>query len=146
MNNSIRLDDLIDKCTDFVLIHGPDLVEPILVTLLESLELVLEFLKLLGELLVVISQLDVLFLEIFALFVKLLFDSSEYVLIPPLLSLKPINSITIDLLPLLEYLMIELQLLLIESVHGLHVLHALLKDLHFLLKLDLLLSLVISVF
>ena len=41
--------------------------------------------------------------------------------------------------------MVELELLLVKSVDGLHVLHALLEDLHLLLELDLLLGLVIGV-
>ena len=41
--------------------------------------------------------------------------------------------------------MVELKLLLVESVNGLHVLHAFLEDLHFLLELDLLLGLIIGI-
>ena len=41
--------------------------------------------------------------------------------------------------------MVEVKLLLIESVDSLHVLHALLEDLHLLLESNLLLSLVVSI-
>jgi hypothetical protein len=41
--------------------------------------------------------------------------------------------------------MIEVKLLLVEFVHRLHVLHALLQNLHLLLELDLLLRLIVRV-
>lgn len=65
MDYSIRLNDLIDECTHLMLIHGPDLIEPVFIRLLKTLEFVLQFLELLGEFFVVVSELDVFFLEVF---------------------------------------------------------------------------------
>jgi hypothetical protein len=41
---------------------------------------------------------------------------------------------------------VELKLFLIETIHCLHILHALLENLHFFLKLDFLLCLIIGIF
>lgn len=46
---------------------------------------------------------------------------------------------------LVQDLRVKVQLLFVESVDGFHVFHAILKNLHFLLQLDLLLGLVVSV-
>jgi len=145
VNNTIGLNNLVDKCTNFMFIHRPDFIEAILVTFFESLEFVLELFELLSELLVVVSELDVLSLVLLALSLKLFLDSPEYILVPSLLSLETRDSVIIDLFPLLEDLEVELELLLIESVDALHVLHALLEDLHLLFELDLLLCLVVGV-
>lgn len=128
-----------------MLIHGPYLVKSVFIALLEPLELVLELLELLSELLIVISELDVISLVLLALPLELLFDSSEYILISSLLGLETGDCVIVDLFSLFEDLEVELKLLLIESVHALHIFHALLEDLHLLLKLDLLLSLIIGV-
>lgn len=109
-----------------MLIHGPDLVKAVFIALLEPLELVLELLELLSELLVVISELDVVSLVLLALPLELLLDSSEYVLISSLLGLETGDRVIVDLFSLFEDLEVELELLLIESVHALHIFHALL--------------------
>ena len=145
MDNTISLNDLVDESAHFMLVHGPDLVETVLIALLKTLELVLELLELLGELLVVVSELDVLPLEVLGLAVELLLDCAEDVLVATLLGLERVDGRVVDLFALLQYLVVELELLLVETVHGLHVLHALFEDLHFLLELDLLLSLIVGV-
>lgn len=145
MNNAIGLYNLVDESTNFVLIHRPNFIEAILITLFKSLEFVLKLLELLGELLVVISKLDVLSLVLLALSLKLFLDSSEYVLVSSFLGLETSDGIVVDLFSLLENLQVELKFLLIESVDTLHIFHALFKDLHFLLELDLLLSLIIGI-
>lgn len=108
VNDSISLNDLVYKSSHFMLVHGPNFIETVLITLLKTFELILEFLELLCELLVIICKLDILLLEIFALLVKLFFDSSKNVLVPSLLGLESIDSIRIDLFPFLKHLMIEL--------------------------------------
>ena len=47
--------------------------------------------------------------------------------------LKHLSCLEIDGSSLIEHFGVEVELLLVESVNGLHILHALLKDLHFLL-------------
>jgi len=64
MNDSISLDNLVYKCTNLTLVHGPDFFKAILVTLLESLEFVLQLLKLFGEFLIIVSELDIVSLEV----------------------------------------------------------------------------------
>lgn len=109
-----------------MLIHGPDLVKAVFIALLEPLELVLELLELLGEFLIVVSKLDVVSLVLLALPLELLLDSSEYVLISSLLGLETGDRVIVDFFSLFEDLEVELELLLIESVHALHIFHALL--------------------
>ena len=128
-----------------MLIHGPDLVKAVLVTLLESLEFVLQLLKLFGEFLIIVSELDVLALKVFRLSLELLLNCTQYVLIASLFGLEGGNCVAVDLFSFLKYLMVELKLLLVESIYGFHVLHALLENLHFLLELDFLFGLVVGV-
>jgi len=113
VNNTIGLNDFIDKSADFMLIHGPDLVKAVFIALLEPLELVLELLELLGEFLIVVSKLDVVSLVLLALPLELLLDSSEYVLISSLLGLETGDRVIVDLFSLFEDLEVELELLLI---------------------------------
>jgi len=145
VDDAVGLDDLVDEGADLVLVHGPDLVEPVLVGLLKALELVLQLLELLRELLVVVRQLDVLTLVVLALTIELLLHCPKNVLVTALLGLEGVDGVVVDLFALLEDLVVELELLLVEAVDGLHVFHALLEDLHLLLKLDLLLGLVVRV-
>jgi hypothetical protein len=126
VNDTISLNNFVNKSADFMLIHGPDLVKAVFIALLEPLELVLELFELLGELLIVVSELDVISLVLLALSLELLFDSSEDVLISSLLGLETGDSVVVDLFSLFEDLEVELELLLIESVHTLHIFHALL--------------------
>ena len=126
VNNTIGLNDFIDKSADFMLIHGPYLVKAVFIALLEPLELVLQLFELLGELLIVISELDVISLVLLALPLELLLDSSEYVLISSLLGLETGDRVVVDFFSLFEDLEVELELLLIESVHAFHIFHALL--------------------
>lgn len=128
-----------------MLIHGPDLIEAVFVALFKTFEFVLKLLKLLCELFVVLCQLNILLLEVFALSVKLFLDRAKYVLIPSFFRLERVDCDVVDLFTLLKHLVIEFEFLLVKAVDGLHVLHAFLEDLHFLLKLDFLLSLVICV-
>lgn len=145
MDDSVSLDDLVDQLPHFVLVHRPNLIESVLIRLFETLELVLQLLELLSELLVVLSQLDVLLLIVLALSLKLVLDSSEDVSVPSVLVLQTTDCVGVNLFSLLQDFVVELKLFLVESVDSLHIFHALLENLHFLFKLDLLLCLVISV-
>lgn len=109
-----------------MLIHGPDLVKAVFIALFEPLELVLELFELLGELLIVISELDIFSLVLLALPLEFLFYSSQDVLISSLLGLETGDCVVVNLFPLFKDLEVELELLLIESVHTLHIFHALL--------------------
>ena len=84
-----------------MLIHGPNLVETVLVTLLKTLEFVLELLELLGKLFVVVSKLNVLSLEVLGLTVELLLYCAENILVASLLSLEGVDCRVVDLFTLL---------------------------------------------
>ena len=126
-------------------VHCPNFIEPVLITLLEALKLILKLLELLGELFVIVGKFNIVSLEILALAIELLLDCTQYVLISSLLCFQRIDCHTIDLFTFLEYLIVEFEFLLIQSIYGLHVLHAPFEYLHFLLQLYLLFSLIIGV-
>lgn len=145
VNHLITVLDLLAQSADLILVHRPDLVESIFIALLKSLVLLLEEQEILGELFVVLGHTLIVVCE--ALVLRLEFGSHSpenfFVLSFPLLEV--LKGLLVDLFSLLEHSVVELKLLFIKSVHSFHVFHALLKNLHFLLKLDLLLSLVISI-
>lgn len=145
MNDSVSLYNLVDESTDFMFIHGPDFVKTIFIALFKALEFILKFLELFSELLIVIGQLDVISLEILRLSLKLFFNRSQYVLIASIFSFQRCNCVAVDLFSLLQYLVIKLQLFLIQAIDRLHILHALFEYLHFLLELNLLLGLIVSI-
>ena len=145
MNHLITVLDLLAQSADLILVHRPDLVESIFIAFLKSLVLLLEEQEILGELFVVLGHTLVVVCEALVLRLEFCSHSPEnfFVLSFPLLEV--LKGLFVDLFSLLEHSVVELKLLLIKSVHSFHVFHALLKNLHFLLKLDLLLSLVISI-
>lgn len=71
MDHSISLDDLVDQLSNFMLVHGPNLIESVFIRLLKSLELVLELLKLLSDLLILLSKFNILLLEVLGLGIEL---------------------------------------------------------------------------
>lgn len=108
VDDAVGLNDLVDEGAHLVLVHGPNLVKPVLVRLFKALELVLQLLELLRELLVVVGQLDVLSLVVLALTIKLLFHCPKNVLVTALLGFEGVNGVAVDLFALLEYFMVEL--------------------------------------
>ncbi len=76
MHNSVSFDDLSDQSSDFLLVHGPDLIESVLITLYEPLKLVLKLLELDRKLFIVFSQLHILLLVEKALRIEFLLNSS----------------------------------------------------------------------
>ena len=145
VNHTICLNNLVNQSSDLVFIHGPDLIKAILIRLLKALELVLEFTELLGELLVVFGKLHVVLLVVLGLGFELVFNCTQDVFVAAILVFKTIDSIGIHFFTLFEHFVIKFQFLFVQSVDSFHVFHALFEDLHFLFKLDFLLSLIISI-
>ena len=77
MNHFIAVLDLFAEGADFILVHGPDLVESILITLFKSLIFLLEEQELLGELFIVFCHDFVAMSKAFMLGLKFSFDSSQ---------------------------------------------------------------------
>lgn len=84
-------------------------------------------------------------LRLLLLSIVTFYDLAFDFLVPALLVLLVLDGGFVDSDLLLEHPEVKLEFLFVELVDGLHVLHALLKNLHFFLKLDLLLSLVVCV-
>lgn len=108
VNDSVGLDDLIDQSTHFMLIHCPNLIEPVFVTLFKPFKLILQLFELLGELLVIVSQLDVFSVKVLALTVKLFLHGSKDIFVATLFGLERVDSVIIHFLTLLQHLVIKL--------------------------------------
>lgn len=90
------------------------------------------------------SEYDVLLLVLGVVLLELLSDDSQ-VLLMLSVSLGQLSfSAFIYKLSLRQDFQVKIQFFLVEFVHSLHVLHALLKDLHLILKSNLLLLMLIS--
>ena len=63
MDNLVGMHDLFSKISGFLVVHRPDLLNPVVVRLLKSLVLLLQVLEPSCELLVFVSEPDVLLLE-----------------------------------------------------------------------------------
>lgn len=145
MDHLIAVLDLLAESTDLILVHRPNLIESVLVTFLESFVFLLKEQEVFGELFVVLGHLLVVVSEGLMLGLELALDSSEHILVLSFPLFEVVKSLLVDLFSFLEDSVIELELLFVESVNSLHILHALLKYLHFFLKLNLLFSLVVGV-
>ena len=64
MDDFIGMHNLLDQVSGFLVIHRPDLLDPVVVRFLKSLVLLLQVLEPCSELLVLVGQLNVLLLEL----------------------------------------------------------------------------------
>jgi len=141
----IGVHDLLDEVACLRVIHGPDLLDALVIGLLKPLKSLLKLDVLIGELLVFLC------VRVVNIFCLLLLNREECLL----LKTNPFISSQFELqtfLLLLEYKLtllqddvIEDKFRLVKFVDGLHVFHALLEDLHLSLELDLLLSLLVGI-
>ena len=134
-----------NKVAGLGIVHCPDLLNALVVSLFEPLETLLQLDELISEQLILLGQLRVPVLG----FSDLDFEGLEFITILQSVFLEPrfetLPLLSEDLLTFTEHLEVENKLLIIESVDGLHVFHALLKDLHLSLKLDLLFGLLVRI-
>lgn len=93
MDNTISLDDLVDQSTDLIFIHGPDLIEAVLIRLLKTLEFVLELTELLCKLLIVFGKLHVVLLIVLGLGLELVFHSTQDVLVAAILVFQAVDGV-----------------------------------------------------
>ena len=137
--------EFLNEVTGLGIVHSPDLLDTLVIGLFESLETFLQLDELISEDLIFLGQLRVQTLG----FCDLHLESLKFITIAHRVLIKSsfetLSLFSKDCLTLTEHLEVENQLLIIESVDGLHVFHALLKDLHLGLKLDLLLGLLVSI-
>ena len=137
--------EFLNEVTGLGIVHSPDLLDTLVIGLFESLETFLQLDELISEDLIFLGQLRVQTLG----FCDLHLESLKFITIAHRVLIKSsfetLSLFSKDCLTLTEHLEVENQLLIIESVDGLHVFHALLKDLHLGLKLDLLLGLLVRI-
>lgn len=99
----------------------------------------------LGELAIRAGEVVVIDLELGLVSLKFAFHFANELLVSTLPVLELGLSAVVDSLALLKDLLVEIEFLFVKTVNSLHVFHTLLKNLHFLLKLDLLVGLVVGV-
>ena len=145
VDDLIGIHNFLNNFLCFLFVHFPDFLETVVVGLFEAFELFLQLLKLLCELLKFTGVLQVLAVEFSKLLVVGLLDFSDDGGVPLLSSLEHLTSLQVDRGSLVEDLCVEVKLLLVESVDGLHVLHTFLQNLHFFLQLNFLLGLIVSI-
>jgi hypothetical protein len=126
MDDTVAILNLLAESHDFILVHGPNLIESVLVTFLKALILLLEQEILLCESFVVFGHSLVVFLELCRLGLKLNLHGRLNFLELTLFLFERLKHALVDLFSISENFMVEIKLLLIQSVHGFHVLHALL--------------------
>ena len=145
VNDLVSVHDLLDKITRLLIVHRPDLLDLLVVSLFELLKALLKLDELVCEQLVVLCEGGVEILGICHLDIELNLIISETIFVLIQFQLQALLLLVKDCLALIENLVVEAELLLVELVDGLHVFHALLKNLHLSLKLDLLLGLLVGI-
>ena len=145
VDDLVGVHDLLDESACFRVVHGPDLLDALVIGLLESLKSLLQLDELIGGPLVLTCMRGVLVLGLFRLNTE---ESFLIVILPQIAAQSALQTLLLPgehILSLLKHTVIKLEFRLIELVDGFHVLHALLKDLHLSLELDLLLGLLVGI-
>ena len=145
MNDLVSVHNLLDEITRLLIVHRPDLLDLLVVSLFELLKALLKLDELVCEQLVVLGEGGVEILGISHLDIELYLIISKTIFVLVQFKLQALLLLVENCLALIENLIVEAELLLVELVDGLHVFHALLKNLHLSLKLDLLLGLFVGV-
>lgn len=113
MNNTITVFDLITQCTNLILVHGPDLIKSVFITLFESFVFLLEEKEISGKFLVVLGHGLVVFGVSRGLGCESHSDVSEDVLVLSLPLLETLNGGLVDLFSFSENSVVEVELLFI---------------------------------
>ena len=145
MNDLVGVADLLNQVTSLSIIHTPDFLDAPFISLFKPFKSLLELDELIREKLVLLRVLSVQILCLRLLHPELLMFIAEAPLVLQQLLLQALLLLREDLLALKQHIVVEPELLLIQLVYGLHILHALLEDLHLRLELNFLLSLLVSV-
>ena len=145
MDNLVTVHDFLNEFLGFLLIHGPDLTDTSVISLLKTFILRLQLLEVVGKRLIFFCEVDVVLLMT-ALFLQEPFPNSTYQRhsLTPLLS-QSLGSCVVHFFSLPEHTVVEFQLLVIQFEDSLHVFHALLQCLHFFFQLNLLVNLFVCI-
>ena len=145
MDDFVSMHDFFDEITSFLIVHGPNLFNTLVVGLLKSLETLLQLDILASENLVVFCVSSVFVLGFCKLHLKKPFLISQPLIIASELGLEAFFLLVENLLALKKHIVVETQFFLIELVHSFHILHTLFKNLHLSFQFDLLLSLLVGI-
>ena len=145
MNDLVGMHNLFDKVSGLLIVHRPDLLDALVIGDFKLFKALLEFNELIGEQLVLLSVVHVSIFGLCLLYLELndFFTKTLRVLVQ--LRFETLHLFSEDQLSLGQYVVVKAELLLVQFIYSFHVLHALLKNLHFRLELDLLFGLLISV-
>jgi hypothetical protein len=145
MNDSVTVLNLLTESHGLILVHGPNLIESVFITLLKSFKLLLKKQEFFGELLILLCSISILLAIPLILRIKSNFNGCKYFLELSLLSLETLDLDAVYLFSFVQDSVIEFEFFLVQSVYSFHVFHAFLENLHFLLELDFLFSLIVGV-
>lgn len=145
MDNLVGVHDLFDEVSGFLIVHGPDLLDTLVISNFKFFKAFLEFDELVGEQLVLLSVVHVPVFGLSLLNFELDDLLTELLRVLVQLRLETLHLLGEDQLPLGKDVIVKTELLLVQLVNGFHVLHALLKNLHFSFQLDLLFRLLVGV-
>lgn len=142
----VAVHNFFDKLFGLSVVHVPNFLNAVLIGLHKVFELGLQISELFRKFLVLNRQVFICFLRLLLLCVVTLNYLPLNLFVPAFFFLLVLEGGLVDANFLLKHAVIEVELLLVKFVHCLHVLHALLKDLHLLFKLNFLFSLVVCIF
>ena len=145
VDNLVRVHDLLDEVSRLLIVHGPDLLDALVIGDFKLFKAFLKFNELIGEQLVLLGVVHVSIFGFSLLNLELddFFTKTLRVLVQ--LRFETLHLLSEDQLSLGQYVVVKAELLLVQFIHSFHILHALLKNLHFRLEFDLLFGLLISV-
>ena len=145
MDDLVGMHDLFDEVSGLLVVHRPDLLDALVIGDFKLFKALLEFNELIGEQLVLLGVVHVSIFGFSLLYLELDNFLTELLRVLVQFRLETLHLLSEDQLPLGQDVVIKAKLLLVQFIYGFHILHALLKNLHFCLKLDLLLGLLIGV-
>ena len=145
VDNLVSLHDFLDEFASLLVVHRPNLLDALVIGLFEPFKSLLELNELVGEEFIFpgIGRIQGLGLSLLVAELDVLV--TVFLLVSLELGPKALLLLIEDCLALVEHIVVEGELLLIQLIDSLHILHALFEDLHFRFKLDLLLSLLVSI-
>ena len=145
VDDLVGVHELLNEVTGLGIVHSPDLLDTLIISLFEPFETFLELDELISEDLIFLGEFCVQILGFSDLHLESLKFLTIIHRIPIKSCFETLFLFSEDRLTLVEHLKVEQELLIIKSVDSLHVFHALLKDLHLSLELDLLFGLLVSI-
>ena len=145
MNDLVSVHNFLYEVTGLLIVHGPNLLNTLVISNFKLFEALLELDELVCEQFIVLGVRRIQVFGFELLVLELGDGLAKRLGVLAQLGLEALLLLREHLLALVEHIVVEVELLLVELVDSLHVLHALLQDLHLSLELDLLLGLLVRI-